>query len=84
MTTSKGSKATGGPHRPLRCTHDPTGVVAWPAEYDPGSSEPRAAVYSCARQGCVRDAVAWVRERTGHDGAYRPTEPGGRKRRSVR
>lgn len=84
MTTSKGSKATAGPHRPLLCRHDPTGVVAWPADYDPTSTAPRAAVYSCARRVCVRDAVAWVRERTGHDGVYRPNEvPEPQKRASA-
>jgi hypothetical protein len=66
--------STTGPQRRLRCRHQPTGTVRWPAELPPDLDlrHKAASVYCCPDVECQFDAMHYIRERTGHLGEYHP------------
>lgn len=64
--------STTGPQRRLRCRHQPTGTVRWPAQPPTNKTQVAASVYCCDDTECQFDAVHYIRERTGHLGEYHP------------
>lgn len=59
----------GEPPCALHCGRE-VGRVSWPADLDPAHQGAMASTYVCERPSHQREAAAWVREKTGHDGVF--------------